>query len=84
LEARLRSDEQVTLVAADAISGSALAMHQKPDLIIIDISLPGGNGLNLAEQFRHLPETRYHRQQGYSASRGSNAPSGVRVFGKTV
>jgi two-component system, cell cycle response regulator len=57
LEARLRNRELVTFVAADAISGSSMAVHQKPDLIIIDISLPGGNGLKLAEQFCHLPET---------------------------
>jgi DNA-binding response OmpR family regulator len=57
LQIRLKSSDQVTLVAADAVSGSTMAVHHKPDLIIIDISLPGGNGLKLADQFRHLPET---------------------------
>jgi len=46
------------MVAADSVSGCSLALHHAPDLIVLDISLPGGSGIELAERFRQLPETR--------------------------
>ena len=38
--------------------GASLGRTVKPDLILLDISLPGGNGFELAETFHHMPETK--------------------------
>jgi DNA-binding response OmpR family regulator len=58
LRARFESGGYETTVASDALQGRALAVLLKPDLITLDISLPGGDGLDLARQFSRLPETR--------------------------
>jgi len=58
LEIRFRAAGYQTVIASDAIIGANLARKRQPDLILLDISLPGGDGLALAERFRSLPETR--------------------------
>ena len=58
LAIRFRAGGYAALTAADAVSGLSQAVRARPDLILLDISLPGGNGLELAEKLRHLPETR--------------------------
>ncbi len=58
LSVRLKAHGFSTWVAADAISGLNKAVHHKPDLILLDISLPAGNGLGLAKHLSSLPETR--------------------------
>jgi DNA-binding response OmpR family regulator len=58
LEIRFEASGYETVIAADAVMGANLARSATPDLIILDISLPGGNGLRLAEEFRMQPETR--------------------------
>jgi DNA-binding response OmpR family regulator len=57
LEIRLRESNYQVILAADAIQGTSMAVKLKPDLIILDVSLPAGNGLGLAQQFKKLPET---------------------------
>lgn len=54
---RLRANGYTVSVAADAIAGASQARATKPDLILLDIALPGGNGFQLAETFLHMPET---------------------------
>src|SRR5437868_685071 len=58
LSIRLKAHKYATWTAGDAIAALNLARRHKPDLILLDISLPGGNGLALAEHFRGLRETR--------------------------
>src|SRR5262249_46382106 len=43
---------------SDATSGLSRAVQDSPDLILLDISLPAGDGLELARKLRGLPETR--------------------------
>lgn len=43
--------------APDGESGLRLALQQKPDLIILDIMLPGINGLDVCKQLRRDPHT---------------------------
>ena len=57
LEIRFRSDGYGTQTAGDAAVGFSKAVATQPDLIVLDISLPGGNGLELARRFRSIPET---------------------------
>jgi DNA-binding response OmpR family regulator len=42
------------VTAADATSAVTVAQKEKPDLIILDLSLPGGSGFLLMERFKNL------------------------------
>jgi DNA-binding response OmpR family regulator len=57
LSIRLKANGYNASVAADAIAGESQARVIKPDLILLDISMPGGNGFQLAETFLRMPET---------------------------
>lgn len=57
LEIRLKASGYNASVAHDAIAGASQARAIKPDLILLDISMPGGNGFQLAETIHHMPET---------------------------
>jgi DNA-binding response OmpR family regulator len=57
LAIRLKANGYSTSIAPDAIAGASQARAIKPDLILLDISLPGGNGFQLAETFLRMPET---------------------------
>jgi DNA-binding response OmpR family regulator len=59
LKIRFESKGYETAIASDAILGANLALQFQPDLIILDIGLPNGNGLQLAEKFQSRPETLY-------------------------
>jgi len=55
---RLKAHGYATWIARDGISGLGLALRINPDLILLDISLPAGNGFGLIQQFNQLDETR--------------------------
>ena len=54
---RLKANGYNVSIAPDAIAGASQARTIKPDLILLDITLPGGNGFQLAETFLRMPET---------------------------
>ena len=54
---RLSSAGYEVISAFDAITGMAAAAKEKPDVAILDISMPGGNGLDLAERMQNLGKT---------------------------
>lgn len=54
LRALLIANNYEVVVAVDAISGMSAARKEKPDLIILDIGLPGGDGFLLMERFKKL------------------------------
>jgi DNA-binding response OmpR family regulator len=58
LSIRLKAADYQTLIAHDAVSGKSLAVQNHPHLILLDLALPGGNGWDIAKQFRTLPQTR--------------------------
>jgi two-component system cell cycle response regulator DivK len=47
------------LTAEDGETGVALARAEKPDLILMDVLLPGIDGYEATRQFRADPETRH-------------------------
>jgi DNA-binding response OmpR family regulator len=58
LQVRLKANRYAVSIASDAIVGASLGRTVKPDLILLDISMPGGNGFQLAETFHHMLETK--------------------------
>ncbi|MES2468283.1 MAG: response regulator [Verrucomicrobiota bacterium] len=54
---RLKANGYKTAVAPDAVCGVNLARTMKPDLILLDICMPAGNGFQVAETLLRLPET---------------------------
>ena len=46
------------LSAYNAEQGIELAKHERPDLILMDINLPGMNGIEALELLQQFPETK--------------------------
>jgi DNA-binding response OmpR family regulator len=57
LQVRLKANRYAVSIASDAIQGANLGRTVKPDLVLLDISMPAGNGFELAETFHKMPET---------------------------
>src|SRR6266516_3005678 len=55
---RLKAHGFATAIASDAISGLSMAIRQHPDLVLLDVAIPGGDGFALAEKLRTVPETK--------------------------
>jgi DNA-binding response OmpR family regulator len=58
LEIRFKAGGYSTTTAGDAVTGLGYALEQQPSLIILDLALPGGDGLELARKLRCFPATR--------------------------
>ena len=58
LRRMLRQNELVTFEAGDAESGIEIARAERPDLIFLDIVLPGMNGFAALRNLRREPATR--------------------------
>ena len=54
LQVRLKAHGYSVHTAVDGISSIGLALKVKPDLIIVDISLPGGDGYQIMARLRSL------------------------------
>jgi len=57
LEVRLNTRGYKTHTAFDAIMGMQKALDMLPDAILLDITMPGGNGLTLAERLKASSKT---------------------------
>jgi DNA-binding response OmpR family regulator len=55
LNVRLKANHYDTFFALDAISAMAEARKQEPDLIILDLGLPAGDGFVVMERLRAFP-----------------------------
>jgi CheY-like chemotaxis protein len=53
LTVRLRAAGYRVITAADAVLAGMLALKHRPDLVLLDISMPGGNGLMVAERLQN-------------------------------
>ena len=52
LNVRLRAQGYEVCAAYDAMLAMTLAMEHKPDLVLLDISMPGGDGFLVAERLQ--------------------------------
>lgn len=57
LAVRLRSAGYEVVAAYDAIMAPSVARKQRPDLILMDISMPGGDGISVAERIQSMVDT---------------------------
>ena len=54
---RLKAHGYETITAFDALAGMTLCVKHLPDLVILDISMPAGNGFDVAAQIQNLAPT---------------------------
>jgi DNA-binding response OmpR family regulator len=54
---RLKSVGYTVNTTPDAISAQSNALRFNPDVVVIDINLPGGDGFTVAERLINSPET---------------------------
>lgn len=73
LEAVLKPHGHRLLIAEDGESGVALAQAEQPDLILMDMLLPGIDGYEATRQLRADPETRHLVIIALTASASSEA-----------
>ncbi len=55
LTVRLKAEGYEAVAAFDAVMAGSVAAKERPDLVLLDISMPGGDGLLVAERLRKLP-----------------------------
>lgn len=59
LEAKLMAEYFEVLTASDGASALAVANEQAPDLILLDVMMPGMDGFEVAERLKGDPKTRH-------------------------
>jgi two-component system KDP operon response regulator KdpE len=52
---RLRAEGYETLLAQDAYQATRLARHDHPDLIIMDVGIPAGDGVQVHARLNDMP-----------------------------
>jgi CheY-like chemotaxis protein len=55
MHVRLKANQYETLFAADAFTAVTEARKHRPDLIILDLGLPAGDGFTVMERLKHTP-----------------------------
>jgi two-component system phosphate regulon response regulator PhoB len=59
IEWHLRAEKYTVLTAVDGIKGLDTAINQLPDLIVLDLMLPGMNGLDVCKALKRNPKTEH-------------------------
>ena len=53
---RLQASGYETVHAADGVAAISVARHERPDVVLLDLGLPAGDGLKVLERYANLPE----------------------------
>ncbi|HLW78874.1 MAG TPA: response regulator transcription factor [Terriglobia bacterium] len=56
IKVRLTAKGYKVVTAADAVFAVSVALREKPDVILLDIGLPGGDGFLVMQRLRDLSE----------------------------
>ena len=59
LRARLKASGYNVVLAGDSVQAFLMANKEKPDLIILDIMIPGGGGFVVAERLKQATATHH-------------------------
>jgi CheY-like chemotaxis protein len=89
LSIRLKNAGYEVSVAPDALTGVENAVKKAPDLVLLDISLPAGNGFTVAERIQSLisiatPLIFFDREQKARSTREGKRTRSRGVFPKTL
>ncbi|HXE81975.1 MAG TPA: response regulator transcription factor [Gemmatimonadales bacterium] len=52
---RLKANKYAPIFAGDGVSAIAAAQREHPDLIVLDLGLPGGDGFTVLDRMRTIP-----------------------------
>jgi len=55
ISVQLRANRYAPVFAADAVFALAAAQRERPDLMVLDLRLPGGDGITVLEYMRMIP-----------------------------
>ena len=90
LNRRLRAASYRPVFASDAVSSISVARRESPDLILLDLGLPGGGGLCVLERLRknmdlvHVPVAIYSAREEPEAGRRALAAGASAFLSKSV
>jgi two-component system cell cycle response regulator len=59
LEAKLSAEYYDVLTASDGVTALAVAAKEKPDIILLDVMMPGMDGFDVCRRLKDDPETRH-------------------------
>ncbi len=71
---RLKLSGYTVVMAADTISAMSVALKERPDLVLLDVNMPGGNGFMVMERAAELSRPSQWSIQRDQRGRGTPCP----------
>ena len=81
LAVRLKAKGYDVVAAYDAVMAMSVAMQERPDLVLLDISMPGGNGFMVAARLQNEATTAGVPMIFLTASKQPGLPERARDVG---